>query len=536
VRYTRRGVAMHDERSREKSRKRSRLRSRIGAGWAAAIVLAAIALFAAPRLAHSWSEHDFETRPLVAYPIPTGRNDLIGSLQTYTIRKGDTLLDVARWYGLSPTEVSNANNHMDWWSPPVGALVIIPTEHILPSAPHAGIVMNIPEMRLYYYYPTPIAGRRRRIGKAKFTHTAYAEPRHAKAHGATKAHPSGGVHPSVIFTFPVGLGRYDWRTPTGTWTIRDKTHNPTWVVPDDIYQEHLERDGEAEHVVEGGDPDNPLGHYRLALTLPMYALHGTNVPWGVGMEVSHGCVRLYPEDIERLYFHTSVGTPGRFVYQPIKYGWRDGALYVEVHDDLYGVYPGLWRHALDLAKSQGLLADIETVKLEKAVEEKTGVPTYVMPGPEPAGALPPTTESASSVPLPPPGSAASAPDADTSAGSGGSSTDTETDSASGPDTATGKAAAEAIPPPPAGSAIRPAPAPAANDSAATDDSEGDAIGPGANDENSAPGASSAPAAAADDVPDTDSGSGNTATSGAPAPGAGDASPGRHIPTGALPVE
>ena len=301
-------------------------------------------------------KHDFENRPLVAYPIPTGRDDLIGSLQTYTIRKGDTLLDVARWYGLSPTEVSNANNHMDWWSPPVGKLIIIPTEHILPSAPHAGIVMNIPEMRLYYYYPTPIGGRRR-IGKAKFTHTAYAEPRHAKGHAAKKTHASGGAHPTVIYTFPVGLGRYDWRTPTGTWTIRDKTHNPTWVVPDDIYQEHLERDGEAEHVVEGGDPDNPLGHYRLALTLPMYALHGTNVPWGVGMEVSHGCVRLYPEDIDRLYHHTSVGTPGRFVYQPVKYGWRGGSLYVEVHEDLYGVYPGLWRHAMSLAKSQGLLRE-----------------------------------------------------------------------------------------------------------------------------------------------------------------------------------
>ena len=227
---------------------------------------------------------------------------------------------------------------------------------------------------------------------------------------------AGGAHPTVIYTFPVGLGRYDWRTPTGVWTIRDKTHNPTWVVPDDIYQEHLERDGEAEHVVEGGDPDNPLGHYRLALTLPMYALHGTNVPWGVGMEVSHGCVRLYPEDIEHLYNHTSVGTPGRFVYQPIKYGWRGDSLYVEVHEDLYGVYPGLWRHALSLAKSQGVLENVDMLKLERAVEEKTGVPTYVMPGPEPPSAMPPTTETASSMPLPPPGSAATAPDADDSAG------------------------------------------------------------------------------------------------------------------------
>jgi L,D-transpeptidase ErfK/SrfK len=517
--------------------------ARIRGGCAAAIVLAAVVLFAAPRLAHSWTENDFETRPLVGYPIPTGRNDLIGSLQAYTIRKGDTLLDVARWYGLSPTEVSNANNHMDWWSPPVGRLIVIPTEHILPSAPHTGIVMNIPEMRLYYFYPTPVAGRRHKGGKAKFTHTVYGEPRHPKAHGATKVHPSaGGVHPSVVFTFPVGLGRYDWRTPTGTWTIRDKTHNPTWVVPDDIYQEHLERDGEAEHMIEGGDPDNPLGHYRLALTLPMYALHGTNVPWGVGMEVSHGCVRLYPEDIERLYNHTSVGTPGRFVYQPIKYGWRNGSLYVEVHDDLYGVYPGLWRHALSLAQSQGLLGYIETIKLERAVEEKTGVPTYVMPGPEPPGAIPPTTETASTVPLPAPVSAASAPDADTGASSGGGgSADTDTDSDSDTDGGAGKAGS-AIPTAPAGNAIRSAPTSADDDSTAPDDSEGDAGVSGTKEDNNAPAESSAPAAATDDVPaadtDTDTGNdgGSGTTSGASAPAGDDATELHPAPHGSLPVE
>jgi L,D-transpeptidase ErfK/SrfK len=509
--------------------KRSRLWSRVGGGCAAALVLAAVAVLVAPRLAHSWTENDFETRPLVGYAIPGAGNDIIGSLQTYTIRKGDTLLDVARWYGLSPTEVSNANNHMDWWSPPVGKLIVIPTEHILPAAPHAGIVMNIPEMRLYYYYPTPVGGRRR-MGKAKFTHTAYAEPRHPKKHGKAKAYAaSAGAHPTVIYTFPVGLGRYDWRTPTGVWTIRDKTHNPTWVVPDDIYQEHLERDGEAEHVVDGGDPDNPLGHYRLALTLPMYALHGTNVPWGVGMEVSHGCVRLYPEDIERLYYHTSVGTPGRFVYQPVKYGWRNGWLYVEVHEDLYGMYPGLWRYALSLAKSQDLLSHIELVKLEKAVEEKTGVPTYIMPGPDPAEALPPTTETASTTPLPPPVSAASAPDADTSVGGGASastrssvSTDSNTDNDTDADTdsETGKTAA-AIPPAPPGNAIRTAPAPAADDNA-IDDSDGDM---GTSNANTAP----------DNAADTDDSDGNS-TSGAAAPSAGDTSQWRRLPTGALPLE
>ena len=449
--------------------KKSRSWSRIGGGCAAALIISAVTLLVAPRFAHSWSENDFERRPLVAYPLPAGRNDLIGTLQAYTIRHGDTLLDVARWYGLSPTEVSNANNHMDWWSPPVGKTIVIPTEHILPATQHLGIVMNIPEMRIYYYYPTPIAGRRRRASKAGFTHTAYTGARHAKTRSVAKGHAHGGAHPVVVYTFPVGLGRYDWRTPIASWTVRDKTHNPTWVVPDDIYQEHLERDGEAEHLVEGGDPDNPLGHYRLALTLPMYALHGTNVPWGVGMEVSHGCVRLYPEDIDRLYHRVSVGTPGRFVYQPVKYGWRGDSLYVEVHEDLYGMYPGLWRYALKLAKKQDLLGDISMIKLEKAVEEKTGVPTYVMPGDEAPSAEPPTMSSVSPVPLPPPGSAATTPDADTSAGSESGSTrsDAGADTDSDGSTAADGASASAIAPPPSGNAIVPAPAPAA-DGAATD--------------------------------------------------------------------
>ena len=158
----------------------------------------------------------------------------------------------------------------------------------------------------------------------------------------------------MVYTFPVGLGRFDWKTPVGTFTVRGKTRNPTWVVPQDIYEEHLERDGEAEHVVSGDDPDNPLGHYRIELTLPEYAFHGTNVPWGVGMEVSHGCIRLYPEDIERFFNKVKIGTPGMFVYQPVKFGWRGDSLYVEVHDDLYGMYAGLWAYATEGSRPPGI--------------------------------------------------------------------------------------------------------------------------------------------------------------------------------------
>jgi L,D-transpeptidase ErfK/SrfK len=319
-----------------------------------------IAALAAPCLAHNWKDVDFANRPLYAYPLPKGRDNIVGSTTTYTIQKGDTLLDVGRWFGLTSREISDANGKIDWWSPPVGKTIILPTSHILPDGPHNGLVLNIPEMRLYYYYPTPVQVRH----KGKLT-------------GASLGHPQ------VVYTFPVGLGRYDWKTPTASWRVTAKTKDPTWVVPQDIYEEHLERDGEAEHVVAGGDPDNPLGLYRLSLSLPLYAIHGTNIPWGVGMTVSHGCVRLFPEDIERLFSKTKVGTPGRFVYEPVKFGWRGDSLYVEVHEDLYGKYAGLWQHTLQEAGRLGLQNDIDPLKLQKAVEGRTGIPTYVGTGEEP---------------------------------------------------------------------------------------------------------------------------------------------------------
>jgi L,D-transpeptidase ErfK/SrfK len=336
-------------------------------GWVVVAMLM-LAAYAAPVLAHVWSEAAFANRPLYAYPIPAGRDDIIGSLTTYKIQPGDTLLDVGRWFGLSAKEISDANGHMDWWLPPPGREVILPTEHILPDSPRSGIILNVPEMRLYYYFPSPSYAPRHRKGKV--TAIAY--------HGAR-----------VIYTFPVGLGRFDWKTPLGVWRVTEKVKDPTWVLPEDIYQEHLERDGEADHVVPGGDPDNPLGHYKLDLSIPEYGLHGTNVPWGVGMTVSHGCVRLYPEDIERLYSKTPVGTPGEFVYQPIKFGWRGDALYVEVHDDLYGKYPGLWKLATQVVQQQNLTGKVDLAKLEKAVELRAGIPTYVGFGDVPAdGAIP----------------------------------------------------------------------------------------------------------------------------------------------------
>jgi len=336
--------------------------------WVVALMVMLTA-YAAPGLARTWHDTDFANRPLYAYPLSAGRDNIIGTLTTYRIRQGDTLLDVGRWFGLSAKEISDANGHMDWWLPPVGREIILPTAHILPDSSRAGIILNVPEMRLYYYYPSPAYSRHKR---GKVAATTFSGAR-------------------VVYTFPVGLGRFDWKTPLAAWRVTAKVKEPTWVLPEDIYQEHLERDGEADRVVPGGDPDNPLGHYKLDLSLPEYGLHGTNVPWGVGMTVSHGCVRLFPEDIERLYGKTPVGTPGAFVYQPVKFGWRGDALYAEVHDDLYGKYPGLWNLAVRELKRRNLAGKIDTVKLEKAIELKSGIPTYVGFGSEPAAGPVPAT-------------------------------------------------------------------------------------------------------------------------------------------------
>ncbi len=352
----------------------------------AAAVCLALFLCALPAFAAGWTEDQFEHRPLFAYPLPHGKDNIIGNLVTYQIEKGDTLLDVGRWFGVTAKEISDANGRIDWWTPPAGRKIVLPDEHILPDTPHVGIVLNIPEMRLYYYYPSPTGPLRKR--KEKFGHVTPAAFLPAAAGGTAPKHGDRRHHHSVVaatvvYTFPVGLGRFDWKTPIGPFTVTGRKVDPDWVLPPNIYKEHLETEGEAEHVIPGGDPDNPLGHYKLDLSIPEYGIHGTNVPWGVGMEVSHGCIRLFPEDIEHLFEKVKVGTPGQIIYQPIKFGWRGDGLYVEVHDDLYGRYAGLWQLATQLVTEKGLEDQVDMKKLEKAVEEKTGVPTYVMPGAPP---------------------------------------------------------------------------------------------------------------------------------------------------------
>jgi L,D-transpeptidase ErfK/SrfK len=294
-----------------------------------------------------WSEEDFYKKPHGVRPyVARAGNDLavvssvIGNAKFYEAQQRDTFLDIARYYALGFNEMIEANPGVDQWIPPVGQALMLPTQWVLPDVAYKGIVVNIPEMRLYYFHPS-------------------------------------NDKTVMVTTFPVGLGRDEWRTPRGKFRVRGKTVNPTWVLPESIRAEHR-RDGKpAPPFIAGGSPENPLGSRRIELTLPMYAIHGTNIPWGVGMQVSHGCIRLYPEDIEALFPYVAIGTPGEFTYQPVKLGARDGRIYLEVHKDIYSLTPGLFREAQRLIERRGWQDRVDPDRVELAVNEQSGVPMDV---------------------------------------------------------------------------------------------------------------------------------------------------------------
>lgn len=228
------------------------------------------------------------------YPLPTAGNDLVGKITHIKTQASDNLDQLAINYDLGYTEIKQANPTVDPWLPGEGTQLTLPTQHILPDAPREGIVLNLAEMRVYYYPPA----------------------------GSDKA--------GNVVTFPVGIGRKGWNTPLGKARIVRKKAHPDWHPPASIRKEHAEKGDPLPRVVPAG-PDNPLGQYALYLNLPGYLMHGTNKPSGIGLRVSHGCVRFYPKDIAKMFKMVSVGTAVDIVNQPYKTGWNNGRLYLEVH-------------------------------------------------------------------------------------------------------------------------------------------------------------------------------------------------------------
>jgi lipoprotein-anchoring transpeptidase ErfK/SrfK len=293
-----------------------------------------------------FTEDMFARKPLQAYRIPTPEpgkppvQTVIGEVQSDVVRPNETLLDIARYYDLGMNEIADANPGVDLWQPKVGTRVVVPTSWVLPCCSYDGLIVNVPELRLYYYQRAP------------------GEP------GTT-----------IVRTYPLGLGRDDRRTPKGSFTVTGKTVNPTWVIPPRIRQDHIREYGDSRSSIAGGEPDNPLGKYRFELSLEPYRIHGTNIPWGIGMLISNGCSRLYPEDVEHIFPMVSVGTRGAFIYQPVKVGVRDGQVYVEAHPDLYGLGGSVSPNASTTLKLAGMtLADARVVSVLRTAQ---GLPTKV---------------------------------------------------------------------------------------------------------------------------------------------------------------
>ena len=235
------------------------------------------------------------------YLLPANGDNVIGVLVTAVAEQEDTLLDIGRRHGVGYEEIIVANPGVDPWLPGAGTEILIPSRFILPDAPREGVVVNLPEHRLYYYPPAK-----------------QGEPR-------------------VVRTYPISTGKMDWKTPLGITRIVAKQERPNWYPPPSVLAEHEARGDPLPKVVPPG-PDNPLGEHAMRLGIPggAYLIHGTNRPAGVGMQVTHGCIRMFPEDIAELYRYVPVNTRVNLVDQTTKVGWQRGTLYVERHAPLEG--------------------------------------------------------------------------------------------------------------------------------------------------------------------------------------------------------
>lgn len=290
------------------------------------------------------------------WTLPPPDIDIFGQVRTTQASRSETLLDIARQYDIGQIEILLANPNVDRWLPEDGSTVILPSRYIIPKGERKGLLLNLAEMRIYYF-----------------------------------PEPKKGEKPLVI-THPVGIGRMDWVTPLGISKIVEKKKDPTWIPPKSLQMDRI-ANGEPPYpsIVPPG-PTNPLGRHamRLSIGSGSYLIHGTIKPFGVGMRVSAGCVRMYPEDIEALFDKVPIGTQVQIVNQPIKLGWQLDSLFIELHPPLeedqekYSNY-----HSIVVAAINDFLAqnsskrnisedfEINQEALTQAILEKSGMPVLI---------------------------------------------------------------------------------------------------------------------------------------------------------------
>lgn len=290
------------------------------------------------------------TAAALTLPAPERPGDSIIGSPPYEVkyvaaRYEDTLIDIAVEHHLGQDEIVLANPHVDRWLPGAGTPVRIPTSFILPNAPRQGIVVNLPEMRIYYY---PDA--------------------------------------SQVITYAIGIGRENnWKTPLVKTRIAGKMENPSWTPPPSIIAEHL-ADGDILDPYYPPGPNNPLGLFAFRLGIPGYLIHSTQKTNGIGMRVSHGCMRMYPADIERFFPMVKVGTSVNIVNQPIKVGWYHDTLYMEVYPEMEetpATFEQRLHSALNLIEQAngGQMPIIKGSILKSALEKPTGLPVAIFERP-----------------------------------------------------------------------------------------------------------------------------------------------------------
>lgn len=210
--------------------------------------------------------------------------DVVGEVQHYSVKPKEDLYVIARRFDIGIVELLSANPDVNVWKPKAGTNLTIPTSYILPSEQREGIIINLSELRLFYF--------------------------------PDEAH---------VMTFPIAIGRKDWETQQGTTKIIRKREHPTWTPPDSIREENPD----LPDVIPAGI-DNPLGNYAMSLGWPNYVIHGTNKPYSVGKRASHGCIRLYPEDIEKLFAAVKLGAKVMVIDKAYKLGWQGNKLFLEL--------------------------------------------------------------------------------------------------------------------------------------------------------------------------------------------------------------
>jgi len=287
--------------------------------------------------------------PLPSYPeeeiernefsVPKG-DDVIGRLAVIRLEKGDTLPDIARHFSLGINAIQTANPGADVWVPEAGKTILLPLSFILPDAPRKGIVINLASMRLFQF--------------------------------------KGDSNSLTVSTYPIGIGTAERPSPMGQMHVARKATRPTWHVPASIAEDHRKKGDPLPAKVLPG-PQNPLGEYALYLSKASYLIHGTNKPASIGLRATNGCIRLYPEDVKKLYENTPLKTPVSILNQPYLLGQWRGVVYLEVHappENLDAAeFDKIYAKLRNMEKGSGRTLDWSKVK--KILAEARGIPVPI---------------------------------------------------------------------------------------------------------------------------------------------------------------